>query len=196
LLGTHTFSHIYLRERGVTAADLAADLAASARLQRERYATVPLSLVFPRNQCAFLEVVRASTVRIWRGNQEAWYYEREDSENYGVLPRVLKLADELNPLSTRAAPLQRDMTRASLFLRLSLPAALWRVHVQRIKHELRSLRPGDVFHLWFHPETVGRDQALRLARVEEVLELIADARHHGEIESCAMEDLLETSRAC
>jgi hypothetical protein len=114
-------------------------------------------------------------------------------KNYGLVPRVLKLAGELNPLSTRAAPMQDDMTRASLFLRLSLPAGLWRVHMQRIKRELRSLRPGEIFHVWFHPDNLGQDTALRLSRVEQLLELVGAMRDRGKIESCAMEELLEPS---
>jgi peptidoglycan/xylan/chitin deacetylase (PgdA/CDA1 family) len=189
-VGTHTFSHLYLRERGVTAADVAADLAATAVLYRERYNTVPRSLVFPRNQCAFIEVVRASTIRVWRGNQKPWYYEREDSEHYNIVPRVLKLMDELNPFSTRAAPVETDMTRASLFLRLSLPETLWHVHLQRIRRELRSLQPGHVFHIWFHPESLGEHTEIRLSRVEQVLELLAKTRDRDGIRSCAMEDLV------
>jgi hypothetical protein len=190
LLGTHTFSHLYLRERGVTPADLAADLVATAELYREHYQTVPRSLVFPRNQCAFVDVVRASTIRVWRGNQKPWYYEREDSEHYNIVPRVLKLVDELNPFSTRAARLEGDMTRASLFLRLSLPDMLWHAHLQRIRRELRSLQPGHVFHIWFHPDTLGEDTETRLSRVEQVLELLATTRARNGIYSCAMEDLV------
>jgi peptidoglycan/xylan/chitin deacetylase (PgdA/CDA1 family) len=190
LLGTHTFSHLYLRERGVTAADVAADLAVTAELYHERYDTVPRSLVFPRNQCAFIDVVRASTIRIWRGNQKPWYYEREDSEHYNIVPRVLKLMDELNPFSTRAAPVEADMTRASLFLRLSLPDTLWHAHLQRIRRELRTLRPGHVFHIWFHPDNLGEDMEIRLSRVEQVLELLAAMRERNGIHSCAMEDLV------
>jgi len=190
LLGTHTFSHLYLREKGITAADFAADLAATIELHRECYNTVPRSLVFPRNQCAFIDVVRASTIRVWRGNQKRWYYEREDSEHYNIVPRVLKLVDELNPFSRRAAPLEADMTRASLFLRLSLPETLWHAHLQRIRRELRTLRPGHIFHMWFHPENLGDHTGIRLSRVEQVLELLATTRDRNEIRSCAMEDLI------
>lgn len=52
-LGTHTFSHLYLREEGVTARDVAADLAAAADLYRERFGTVPRSLVFPEISVRF-----------------------------------------------------------------------------------------------------------------------------------------------
>lgn len=102
----------------------------------------------------------------------------------------MKLLDELNPFATRAAPLEDDMTRASLFLRLGLPAVLWQAHVQRIKNELRFLRPDDVLHIWFHPDSLGEDTALRLSRVEQVLELIAEKRERGELQSCAMGDLV------
>jgi peptidoglycan/xylan/chitin deacetylase (PgdA/CDA1 family) len=194
-LGSHTFSHLYLREKGVTENDVAADLAATAKLFGERYDIVPRSLVFPRNQCAFIDVIRSSTIRVWRGNQGPWYYDREDSERNGALPRVLRLMDELNPLCTRAAPLEGDMTRASLFLRLSLPEALWQIHLQRVKRELKALRPAHVFHVWFHPEILGEHTKTRLARVRQILELIAECRERGRIRSCAMHDLVSAPSA-
>ena len=57
-VGTHTLSHLFLGEAGVSADDVAADLAAAVRIQEERIGTAPVSLVFPRNQCAFLDIVR------------------------------------------------------------------------------------------------------------------------------------------
>src|SRR2546421_9138567 len=90
-LATHTFSHLFLREKGVTRRDAEADLAAAVRLHLERFGSAPVSLIFPRNQPAFIDVVRASSIKIWRGNARAWYYECEDSEHNGFLPRALKL---------------------------------------------------------------------------------------------------------
>ena len=54
-----------------------------------------------------------------------WYYECEDTEHNGPLPRSLKLIDGVNPRCRMAFPLEKDMTRASLFLRLGLPRPLW-----------------------------------------------------------------------
>jgi peptidoglycan/xylan/chitin deacetylase (PgdA/CDA1 family) len=141
-LGTHTFSHLFLGEKGITAEDAAADLAAATHLHREHFGGAPLSLVFPRNQPAFIEVIRASSVKIWRGNAAAWYYNCEDSEHNGPLPRAMKLLDAFNPLTKRAAPLVGDMNRASIFLRLNLPSAAWAMHVNRIRTELDRLREG------------------------------------------------------
>ncbi|MGZ5720629.1 MAG: hypothetical protein ACXWI9_22435 [Burkholderiales bacterium] len=189
-LGTHTFSHLFLRERGVTREDAAADLAAAKNLHRERFGSVPLSLVFPRNQPAFIDVVRASSIKIWRGNAAAWYYDCEDSEHSGPLPRALKLIDAFNPLTRRAAPLVQDMNRASLFLRLNLPQAAWTLHFHRIRKQLDRLRAGEVFHIWFHPHNLGKDTARRLTRVEQIANLIAERSSAGDLRSCSMEDLI------
>lgn len=189
-LGMHTFSHLYLRESGITAADVAADLAAARALFEERYGVRPTSLVFPRNQCAFIDVVRASGIRMWRGNPGPWYYEREDSESHGSLVRALKLLDGINPLRRLAAPVSGDMTRASMFLRLNLPRPLWRSHIARIRGELGSLAPDDVFHLWFHPHNVGAATAERLSRLDTVLDMIAEHRQRGEIVSSSMGELV------
>ena len=193
-LGTHTFSHVFLRERGVTAQDAAADLAAATRLHQERFDGVPRSLVFPRNQPAFIGVVRTSSVRIWRGNAAAWYYDCEDSEHNGLLPRALKLIDAFNPLTKRAAPLVGDMNRASLFLRLNLPGAAWRAHVYRIRAALDALEADEILHLWFHPHNVGADIARGLARIEEVVRLIEERQASGNLRSCTMADLVPASQ--
>lgn len=194
-LGTHTFSHLYLREEGITAEDVAADLAAVSALYEEKFGTVPRSLVFPRNQPAFLDIVRASPIRIWRGNPDAWYYECEDTEHDGPLSKALKLIDGINPLCRLAAPLVEDMTRASMFLRLNLPRYAWAAHVRRIKGELGSLAPDEIFHIWFHPHNLGQDTELRLSRVEQVVELIAERQSRAKLLSCSMEDLVQQPSA-
>lgn len=194
-LGTHTFSHLYLREDGITAADVAADLAAVEALYRSRFAIAPVSLVFPRNQPAFLEVVRASSIRISRGNPGPWYYECEDLRQDGPLSQMLKLKDSINPYCRLAAPLAEDMTLASLFLRLNLPPLLWSAHVQRVRRELDQLAPGEIFHIWFHPHNLGRDSARRLARLTQVADLIAERKARGALASCTMGDLAGRSPA-
>jgi hypothetical protein len=188
-LGSHTFSHIYLREPGVTPEDVVADLNAVTALFSERFGVVPRSLVFPRNQPAFLDVVRATSIKVWRGNPRPWYYETEDSEHNGAIPRALKLLDALNRLTHRAAPLEGDMTRASLFLRLNLPPSLWRAHVRRIQAELDRLKPGEIFHLWFHPHNVAPDTPARLARVQEIAERVAAGVRNGRFVSSTMGSL-------
>jgi peptidoglycan/xylan/chitin deacetylase (PgdA/CDA1 family) len=188
-LGTHTFSHLPLREPGVTGEDLAADLAAVARLWTDRYGGSPRSLVFPRNQVAFLDVVRAADIRIWRGNPTTWYYDANEAATNGARARLLRLLDDTNPWSHHAFPIEGGMTRASLFLRADLGAAAWRLHVAHIRRGLDRLRAGEIFHLWWHPHNLGIDIRRRLERVREVLDLAAERIARGALVSQNMGEL-------
>lgn len=189
-LGTHTFSHLYMRELGVTAEDVAADLAAVSLLWKERFGAPPKSLVFPRNQVAFLPVIRASSIRIWRSNPKPWYYECNKASTNRWLPRALRLLDVLNPLARRVSVPEGDMTRSSLFLRVNIPKYLWKLQVLRVEKELNAIRPGEIFHIWWHPHNIGFDINFRLNRVKQVLDMIAEKCRKGLLTSQCMEDLI------
>lgn len=188
-LGTHTFSHLPLGEPGITAIDVLADLNAVRRLWRERIGEAPRSLTFPRNQAGFLDTVRAAGLRIYRGNPTPWYYECNDEGSNGRLPRLLRLLDDTSPWSRHASPLEIGMTRASLFLRFDLPAPLWALHVAHVRGELAELRPGEAFHVWWHPHNLGPDVRRRLGRAEQILDLAAERIAGGSMQSFNMGDL-------
>ena len=188
-LGTHTFSHLPFREPGVTENDVKADLAAVAALWEERFGGRPKSLAFPRNQCAFPEAVTGVGIRIWRGNPAPWYYDANEAATNGVPARALRLLDDLSPWGRRGSAVENGMSRASLFLRLNLPAAAWRLHVRNIRRGIAALRPGEVFHVWWHPHNCGADVPGRVARVCEVLDLAAEEAARGRIASRSMGEL-------
>jgi len=192
-LGTHTFSHILMREPGVTADDVRADLGAVARLWRERFGAPPISLVFPRNQVAFLPVIRSCGIRIWRGNEAGGHYDCNESSTNRPIARARRLLDAINPFARHASVVEGDMTRASVFLRTNLPGPAWALHCARIRNELDSLRPPQVFHIWWHDHNLGADMLRRLARVEQVLDMVAERCQRGRLVSQRMGDLLERS---
>lgn len=187
--GTHTFTHLPMREPGVEVADVAADLAAVAALWRERFGAPPVSLVFPRNQAAFHGVLRASGIRVWRETAGPWYHDCNDTPTNGARPRALRLLDDVNPWVRRAAPLEGGATRSSLFVRFTLPSPAWRLQIARIEHELDHLRRGEVFHLWWHPHNLGADVGRSLARAREVLDRIAERASQGTLRSRTMGEL-------
>jgi hypothetical protein len=160
------------------------------RLWRDLGAEPASSLCFPRNQAAFLQVAHALGIRVWRGNPIPWYHRRDKPRDPKAF-RVLRFLDDVSPAARRAAPLEGDMTRASLYLRVALPEPAWRLQVVRIRRELRGIRPGDIFHLWWHPENLGTDVARRLARVREVLDLAAESMTRRAIVSRTMQELLQ-----
>ena len=176
-----------MQEPGITSEDVVADLRAVSLLWTERFGAPPTSLVFPRNQYAFLPVIAASSSRIWRGPEAPWFHNRNKPSTTSLLARALRLIDSVNPLVRHASHLQGDssllMTRASLFLRVNLPGPAWALHLLRIKRELDHLRPGEIFHLWWHPHNLGNSTPERLGRVEQVLDLVAENRSRGLVES-------------
>lgn len=189
-LGTHTFSHLLCREPGVTADDVAADLTAVSRLWRERWGSPPRSLVFPRNQAAFPDVVRACGIRVWRGTPRRWCYGRNEASTNGRVTRLFRLLEDLTPWARHAQPLVDDVTVGSVFLRLDLPAVAWRLQVAHARRELARIRPGETFHVWWHPHNLGSRPGLRLGRVREMLDLVADHVARGTIRSCNMGELV------
>jgi len=189
-LGTHTFSHILMREPGISADDVRLDLQAAASLWRERFGAAPVSLVFPKNQIAFDSVVRDCGIRIWRGTEGPWYFDRNDARRISPLSRGLRLIDAVNPFVCRASPVQGNVTRSSLFLRTNLPRPAWALHVARIRRELAALRAPQVFHLWWHPHNLGVQTRTRIGRVEQILNLIASECARGRVVSRSMSQLL------
>jgi hypothetical protein len=189
-LGTHTFCHSFFCEDGVTRSDLANDLACARGLSERKYGLTPVSLVFPRNQSNFVDLLPSVGIRIWRGNETPWYYQDNRRSTHFQLLRALRMVDSINPMVRRGYALEGNMTRASLFLRLNLPASLWAMHMRRIASELRGLRSGEVFHLWFHPENLPPLGELGFARLTEVLDMIAAQLQDGGLESSTMGDLV------
>lgn len=191
-LGTHTFSHICMKEPGITGDDVAADLQAFQMLWREKYGHQAVSIAFPRNQVAFLDVVRKAGIRVWRENEDAWYYRGRTtgSVSESTVVRGLRLIDDVNPLLRRSSPMVGGATRSTMFIRFNLPQVMWELHMQRLRNEVRKLRSGEVLHIWWHPHNVGGNLKERLNRVKSVCDVLAVAvRRRGLVSAC-MSDLI------
>jgi len=176
-LGSHTFGHVYVREPGFTRDDAISDTEAMVRLFRDRWNTVPRSLVFPRNQTAFQDVLTARGIIAWRDNPQTFYWAATTSTEQSKAARALRLADAFAPLGRRAAPVAAQ--RASYFVRLNLPPSLWRLHVRRIVREAKQLRPDEALHLWWHPHNLGATPRASVNRIAALLDALRDAAPSG-----------------
>jgi hypothetical protein len=170
-LGTHTFSHIFLGELGVMHKDAEADHAALAALFSERFGIRPTSLVFPRNQIAFLPLFRAQGITAWRGNEEGWYYRLTQHTDHSLV-RGLRLVDALKPWRTRGGRFRNGCTTSTLFVRINLPELAWKAHLARIGAEARRLRPAGVLHFWLHPHNIGGNVRRGMERMTQVLDTL------------------------
>ena len=170
-LGTHTFSHLFLGELGVMQVDAAADHAATLALFRERFAVTPTSLVFPRNQVAFLAFYRAQGINAWRDNESSWYYQLTRHTNHPVV-RGFRMIDALTPWRARGGAFSDARSPSTLFVRVYLPESAWKLHLARIVTEARRAKQGSVLHFWLHPHNLGADVPRGIRRLEQVLDAI------------------------
>jgi hypothetical protein len=186
-LGTHTFSHIFLGEIGVMLEDTEADYAATSTLFSERFGQLPTSLVFPRNQVAFLPLYRSKGITAWRDNEENWYHRLTHHADHPLV-RVRRLADALTPWHTRGGWFADGRTPSTLFVRVNLPEVAWKAHLAKIATEAGRARHGDVLHFWLHPHNIGGNVRRGIKRLAEVLDTLDRRAPRGTIYA-SMRDL-------
>jgi hypothetical protein len=190
-LGTHTFSHVFAREPGFTANDLISDLNAVAKIGIEKFGGAPISLVFPRNQTAWLETMYQRGIKIYRSNQDGWCYDATQSGENTMLARSCRLVRDLNPLESSLTDIQSALTQASLFVRFDLPYLGWILHFERIRREIQRITCGQVFHLWWHPHNLGGDLSRSLERAQRIADLVSEGVAHARLKSRNMREVYE-----
>ncbi len=190
-LGTHTFSHLYLGEMGVMLKDAQADHVATTRLFRERFNTVPTSLVFPRNQIAFLNFYRTNGITVWRDNERSWYFNITQHAAHPIL-RALRLADALTPFWMRGGQFSGGGTTSTLFIRVNLPEIAWKAHLAKLAAEVRRMKHDSVLHFWLHPHNVGRNVRRGIERLTQVLDTIDECSREG-MTYASMRDLVASA---
>jgi peptidoglycan/xylan/chitin deacetylase (PgdA/CDA1 family) len=164
-IGTHTFSHFYCLEDGVTDEDFEADLR-SAKAVASRRGIELRSIVFPRNQYdeQKLRICARSGLAVYRGNESGWLYRPSAGEHQTLLRRGSRLADAYINLSghnnSRAMSAANGMCNvpSSRFLR-PFARRLRRLDRMRLARITRAMdtagRSGSTFHLWWHPHNFG-----------------------------------------
>lgn len=171
-LGSHTFSHIYLREDGCLPTDVAADSRAIASLFEQRFGMIPTSFVFPRNQVAQTGTLEECGIRRWRANPRPFYWDTMRREEQSRWIRGLRLVNDVLPTGTRRA--WSHEVRASYLLRFPLQPSAWKLHSARIRHDAANLQPGETLHLWWHPHNMGGDVRASLRRLSDLVRGLRD----------------------
>lgn len=178
-LGSHTFSHLFALEKGVTREAFAGDLAA-ARRAAERIGVRMRSLVPPWNQLNldYAPVLQDEGFDVVRGNPDSWLYSASSRAEDTPARRAGRLADSCLPLSGRVPTRRRDLddgltdVPATLFLRPITPRLrpLAPFKAGRIRTAMtHAARSGGIFHLWWHPHNFGVATAENLAFLEGIL---------------------------
>lgn len=180
-LATHTYSHFYCSEPGVTVEQFGADLDCATAIAAEMDLRFR-SIVFPRNQIVepFLAALPAAGIQVYRGNHRNWLYRDGDAVAGGLAGRAVRFADAFLPLSGHGVV--REQVNGRL---LNLPASMFlypwsaryrgllALRMARLKAAMTAAaRSGGVFHLWWHPHNFGLNLVQNMAMLDEV------ARHY------------------
>jgi hypothetical protein len=195
-IASHTFSHFYTMEEGISLDDFREDLKVNRKVS-EKMGIKMLSLVLPRNQIkmAYLKIAEDLDFKIYRGNQKGFIYKAQQKEKQNLFIRALRLLDayfKVSP-STIYNVKQNSIINlpASRFFRQYVPRLnfLEPLKLKRIKNEmLRAAKQNKIYHLWWHPHNFGLNQEENLKNLREVLDYYKELNKNFGFESKNMGD--------
>jgi peptidoglycan/xylan/chitin deacetylase (PgdA/CDA1 family) len=200
-IGTHTFSHYYCLEPGQGELEFEADLAAAVRIAGRQKLQLS-SIGFPRNEInrAYLNLLPRHGIVAYRGTSSGWMYAtglRREQRDWKR--RAARLADAYLNLAGDNTFRWRDIPdshgtyniRASRYFRPYVPGlgTLERRRIQRIVTEMeRAARAHRLYHLWWHPEDMGRHSQYQLENLRTIFEAYRRCRDHYGMRSLGMRD--------
>ena len=170
-IGSHTFTHFYANEAGVSVEMLQQEMELSRKVLSE-LGVEAKTLIMPRNQVEGLdeEVLNKTGFTIVRGRGNGPLKPK-------IVKKVVQFADAYLPLVKRTYPIdiicngERNNVKASILFRPYLkklgfmePLKLWRIKLAMKKAAER----GECFHLWFHPHNVANNMDRNFATLESV----------------------------
>lgn len=201
-LATHTYSHFYCKETGVTTRQFAADLDYAQSMAADM-GTKVRSIVLPRNQIMqdFLSVLPKAGIEVYRGNTAHWLYRNGSAVIGGSAGRTVRFADACLPLGgTRTVSAQRNgalinlPASAFLYPRSSRHRWLSTLRLHRLKQDMTAAaKTGKVFHLWWHPHNFGLKLDDNLMLLKAVLMHFHHLSDHYGMQSWCMADFAQTT---
>jgi peptidoglycan/xylan/chitin deacetylase (PgdA/CDA1 family) len=199
-LASHSYSHFYAGEHGVTVQNFAADVDCNRIIFDEMGVRQPTSFVFPRNQVSeeCLSVLSTAGFKAYRGNQEHWLYRSGSSGSRSYYGRFARFADDYLPLTgshVTQLPSKKNGVLvnipASRFLRPSKGSAILdQLHLARVKRSmLEAAQTDGIFHLWWHPHNFGLLTDSNLKNLECILSYYRVLNQKYGMRSLTMQEL-------
>ena len=182
-LGSHSFSHLYFLEEGITVKDFVEDALLVKKIFEEKFKSSPVSIVFPRNQINFKENFYKTNLMIYRSIPDLYSYNSN-------LRKIINLYEIFSPIINGPFNHNNMYSTGNFFIRFNLPNVLWNLQLKKIKNKLMNLRNGENLHIWWHPHNVGVNLEKGLDRFEQLFDLIANEISFNDLNSCNMKDLL------
>ena len=196
-MGSHSFSHLIFTSKECTP-EVAKREFYSARDIAQKRGYSCLSFVFPRNRCAYLDLLYEAGFQVYRGEDPSWFNHLKWGGKWGK-----KIGHILDLILVLAPPCSLPLQEPSGLLNLPgsmnyLSMAGWRRYiplhcrVQQAKKGIETaIRHKRLFHLWFHPSHLGDQADLLFKGLDSIFARVAKARDQGELDVFTMKDLLQ-----
>lgn len=180
-LGSHTFSHYYVLEKGQSRNAFKADAELFSRTMNTHINRME-SIIFPRNQINqdYLTICHDMGFLTYRGNEKGWIYHIKENDRQNYFKRGLRLIDMyVNLFGYQSYP--KSSINESLLLNVKssrqlkpVSKSLKKLEHRRLKRILNSMthaaKKGEIYHLWWHPHNFGVQLNENLAFLREILE--------------------------
>lgn len=195
-IGTHTFTHIYANDPATTQAIFANQLDA-VRQDFEKHNVVATSIVYPRNEINYLEVLSQQGINAYRGIELNWYHQIP-----GQLNRAAHYLDRLLAITPPTYDVQQFIHDPNL---INLPSSQFLLHYDGIRKWIptfsrvlqakrginAAIKKKELYHLWFHPHNLGSSDKMFDA-LEQILAYVATMRDQNKIKVMTMKQIADT----
>ena len=173
-LASHTFSHLFLKEKGVSYNNFLLDNNSFNEICRRNKINNIKTIIFPRNQINFIEHFNKTNLKIYRGNQSDWYFNVAEKKHKRKLAKLFRFFDLHFSFKDRTVHIKSSNgiynLKSSMFLRPYDLNILVKMRLKRIKQQMRIAKNNNrIFHLWWHPHNFGTNLNKNLEILNEIM---------------------------
>lgn len=192
-IGTHTFTHVYADDPATTRSIFVSQLAA-VKQDFEKYNLVATSIIFPRNEINYLDVLPPQSITAYRGIELNWYHQIP-----GQLNRAAHYLDRLLAITPPTYDVTKFVEDSKL---INLPSSQFLLHYDGIRKWIptysrvlqakrginAAIKKKQLYHLWFHPHNLGSSDKMFDA-LEQILAYVATMRDQNKIKVMTMQQV-------
>ncbi len=194
-IAAHTFSHALLADKECTAEIAKSQVKACIDIGKELGLNIE-TLVFPRDEIAYLEEIAELGIKTFRGPEQTWYantplnimkFLHITDQFFGLAPPVYKMSELKSDHGILNIP-------ASQFL---IPYDGFRKYISsasRIKKAIKgidlAIKKDAVFHLWHHTFNLGSSENFFYI-LTQIFKYVDKKRKQGKIENCTMKEIYQ-----
>jgi len=174
-IASHTFSHLYTIEKGITEKDFQNDIDNFKATIGEVN-----TVIFPRNQINqnYLNLLSKGKRITYRGNQENKFWKNSQFKTESFLKKAGRVIDAYIKISKDNLINWRNLKQnnsinipASRFLRpVQFNNTIENIKLKRIKKQmLAAAEQNKIYHLWWHPHNFSKNTEENFKQLENLL---------------------------